>query len=56
MARDAHSVMSHEQSRTETRKKKGSSVFNLKGMASCNSLKDLGHGSIPGGVNTAHVQ
>lgn len=55
MARDVHSVMSHEQSFTETRKKKGSSVFNLKGVASCNSLKDLGHGSISGGVNTAHV-
>lgn len=48
MARDVHSVMSHEQSRTETRKKRGLQFFNLQGMASCNSLKELGDGSIPG--------
>lgn len=48
MARDVHSVMSHEHSRTETRKKRGLQFFNLKGVTSCNSLKELGDDSIPG--------
>ena len=45
MARDVHSVMSHEDRDQE---EKGPAVSNLKGVACCNSLKDLGDGSIPG--------
>lgn len=46
MARDVHSVMSHEHFRTETRKKRGLQFFSLKSVTFC--LKELRDESIPG--------